>query len=180
MATTKRILYVRPDGGLSVIIPSPNSQRVGESEWDWLDRIATRRIAACAPVLSADQQEQERLALEWAALQDRTQVEVATIPSDRTFRDAWELGGAGRIRVNLAKARAIHKARLLERQQAKLAHARLDLELAEDSADAEAIQAARDRCRRLRALRASMATDLDALTTAAAIAAYLPADLQDA
>jgi hypothetical protein len=68
----KRILYTNAEGGLSVVIPAPADQRPGESEADFLARVALLAVP-------------EGVAFEI--------VPVAVIPSDRTFRNAWRASG---------------------------------------------------------------------------------------
>jgi len=47
-------------------------------------------------------------------------VDPSEIPTDRTFRDAWETNGAG-VQVNMPKARELHKTRLRELRAPKMA-----------------------------------------------------------
>lgn len=105
--TTKRILYTRPDGGLSVLIPAPASQVPGESEAAWVARVADKDVP---------QGTSYRI------------VDTATDPlPSRRWRDAWTDPGAGAVAVDLPRARGLRKAELLA------AHPTLDAELVEQA-----------------------------------------------
>jgi len=58
----KRIIYNNSEGGVSVIVPSPNWKGT-------LEELATKDVPASTPYKIVD---------------------VSEIPSDRTFRNAWE------------------------------------------------------------------------------------------
>jgi len=58
----QRIIYPTDDGGVSVIVPSPNCELT-------IEQIAAKDVPAGKPYKIVD---------------------VSDIPSDRTFRDAWE------------------------------------------------------------------------------------------
>jgi len=76
--STQRIIYQTPDGGVAVVVPAPNS---GLS----IQELAAKDVPAGVP---ADI------------------VEVSEIPSDRTFRNAWEKSGRAVV-TNLGKAKGI-------------------------------------------------------------------------
>lgn len=61
--SNKRIIFTRPDGGVSIIVPAP-----GVADADWMKDIPADAIA---PEV----------------------VDVADIPQDRTFRAAWKAEG---------------------------------------------------------------------------------------
>lgn len=61
----KRIIYPNPDGGIAIIIPSPESLQSYT-----IEQIAEKDVPEGAPYKIVD---------------------VSEIPSDRTFRDAWEI-----------------------------------------------------------------------------------------
>jgi hypothetical protein len=58
----KRIIYATDDGGVAVIVPAPNSGLT-------IEEVAAKDVPAGKPFKIVD---------------------VTDIPSDRTFRDAWE------------------------------------------------------------------------------------------
>ncbi len=84
--TTKRIVYKRPDGGVSVVCPAPNARNSGESETDFVARISAKVVPIDAANIEV--------------------MEASTLPG-REFRNAWEKPGAG-IAVSMPKARDIH------------------------------------------------------------------------
>lgn len=59
---SKRIIYPTDDGGVAVIVPAPNSTLS-------LEQVAAKDVPRGKPYKIVD---------------------VANVPSDRTFRDAWE------------------------------------------------------------------------------------------
>mgnify|MGYP005997593845 CR=1 FL=1 len=63
---TKRIIYKRPDGGVSIIIPMPEESRT-------VEEIAQKDVPTGLPYKIVD---------------------VSEISSDRTFRDAWDIDEA--------------------------------------------------------------------------------------
>lgn len=102
---SKRIVYTRPDGGVSVVQPSPNGRRESETEQEWLDRIVAKDVPADAT--------------------DVRIVDEADVPADRTFRNAWKRDGNG-IGCDMAKAREIHMGRIRFARDKELS--RLDIE----------------------------------------------------
>lgn len=78
----KRIVYTRPDAGVSVIIPSGDIP---------IEDVLAKDVPADAV--------------------NARVVDVSEIPSDRTFRDAWEDDGK-RVSPNLVKAQKIHMDRI--------------------------------------------------------------------
>jgi hypothetical protein len=89
----KKIIYTRPDGGISVIHPVINTSE-------------TMRITEAG----AEQRAFAQLPLD--AINPRW-IDDSIIPLDRTFRNAWEdIGGSDGIKVNMPKAREIHKNKL--------------------------------------------------------------------
>lgn len=96
----KKIIYTRPDGGLTVVTPVINTHTVVDGE--------------LVPI-AEDLSEQEALDRAMAKLPaDAIGIQVvdeSTIPTDRTFRDAWK-AGTGRVEHDMDKAREIQKERL--------------------------------------------------------------------
>lgn len=79
----KRIIYQNETGGVSIIIPSPNSKLT-------IEQHAEKSVPK---------------GMEYKI------VNTSDIPTDRTFRDAWERGKDG-IEISMSKAREIMKDRL--------------------------------------------------------------------
>jgi hypothetical protein len=89
----KKIIYTRPDGGLSVVHPIINTHPVPE---DITEEQALKRAWDKLPA---------------EAINPRI-VDVAAIPADRTFRDAWTFCVVKGTKVDMGKAREIHRDRL--------------------------------------------------------------------
>lgn len=126
----KKIIYTRPDGGLSVVHPAPQARLEGESEDGFLQRVLAKDVPSDAINVQI--------------------VEEEIVPADRTFRNAWEADGS-KISVNMPKARELHRAkfRLLRKPKLEaldLAYMRAD-ELGDTAAKAQVVsqkQALRD------------------------------------
>lgn len=85
----KHIVYVDPDQDNLVIVitPTPDGRRAGESQAEWLQRIAIKRVPA-------------------NALRVRV-VDTNELPASRRFREAWRLRPNSQIEVNLARAKEL-------------------------------------------------------------------------
>lgn len=155
--TALRAVYTRPDGGISVVGPAPESRLAGEAELAWVQRVAD---------LVVPQGLSYRI------------VDTAALPlPSRRWRNAWHDPGAGGVAVSLPAARLLRRAELLARRAVVLALTTEALERAVD--DGAAIQAAalRAKRRRLRDVEATLDADLPGLATLQALDEYLPADL---
>jgi hypothetical protein len=86
----KKIVYSRPDGGVSVVTPALNLHSDPPDTEDDAVARAMKRLPedAIAPRV----------------------VDANEIPADRTFRNAWKAD----LTVDMAKARAIHRNKLRE------------------------------------------------------------------
>jgi len=89
---TKRIIYTNTDGGISVIIPSPDSDLT-------IEQIAAKDVPPNT---------------------DYKIVDVSELPQDREFRSAWE-HVQEKIDINFDKAKKITKQRLREERKPLLA-----------------------------------------------------------
>jgi hypothetical protein len=88
----KRIIYTNTDGGISVIIPSPDSDLT-------IEQIAAKDVPPNT---------------------DYKIVDVSELPQDRQFRSAWE-NNDEKIEINFDKAKKITKQRLREERKPLLA-----------------------------------------------------------
>jgi hypothetical protein len=90
--TDQRIVYTRPDGGVSVVVPSPKSKLTMEEH-----------IAKAVP----------------ADATNVRQITTAELPADRLFRGAWDDSNPEDfVGVNLTKAKEIaHNMRRAKRQE---------------------------------------------------------------
>lgn len=111
----KAIIYTRPDGGLSVVHPVVNSHPTRENI---TEEEALERALAKIP---SD------------AINPHV-VEASAIPTDRTFRNAWEDNGG--VKVNMNRARELHKAKLREIRAPKLLALDVEYMRADESGDA--------------------------------------------
>ncbi len=161
--TEKRIVWQRPDGGVSVTVPAPNYM---------------------AELMASGMTEAEALAVVQAKSVpgDATNIEImeaATLPG-REFRNAWEKPGAGVPAINMAKARDIH-AEHIGRARERAGPA-LDREVAQQrlkgntaAADALAVKATAARGLDL----ATIATQIGNAPNPTALAAIWPPELTD-
>lgn len=131
-----RITYQTPEGGVAVIIPTDDCGLT-------IEQIAAKDVPAGIPFKIVD---------------------VSAIPSDRTFRNAWEHCPVNGTKVNTAKAKAIHLDRLRELRSPKLAALDIAYQRADELGDA---QGKRDLAAKKQALRdvtkAVLPDDLSAL-----------------
>ena len=128
-----RILYTNDEGGVSVIVPVPS--------WTGtMEELAAKVVPENEPYKI---------------------VEDSVVPTDRTFRGAWENYAA--ITVSLAKAKEITKARLREERKPLLeAQDVLFMKAQESSSDTSAIVTEKQRLRDITA-SADSASTLDEL-----------------
>ena len=96
----RRILYTRPDGGISIIVPVISRDDIKEfTEADAEARAWDNSIPA-------------------EAINPRF-IEEADVPKERGFRNAWIADGA-KIKTDMEKARAIHMDRIRAARNAEL------------------------------------------------------------
>ena len=128
-----RILYTNDEGGVSVVVPVPS--------WTGtMEELAAKVVPENEPYKI---------------------VEDSVVPTDRTFRGAWENYAA--ITVSLAKAKEITKARLREERKPLLeAQDVLFMKAQESSSDTSAIVTEKQRLRDITA-SADSASTLDEL-----------------
>jgi len=128
-----RIVYLNDKGGISVVIPSPS--------WSGtMEELADKDVPDGKPYKI---------------------VEDSVIPSDRTFRDAWE--NYEEINVNFSKAQTITKQRLREERKPLLEEQDVAFIRAQESgSDTSGIVAEKQRLRDITTL-ADDATTLDEL-----------------
>jgi len=120
----KRGFYINPDGHLSVMIPNydrgPTGSHPEFTDEEFYDFFVAR-------------------VLETQGLIGTTTYEMpeTDMPSDRTFREAWECPG-GVIKVNMPKARGIHMDRIRVVRNAELAAKDITFMRAVEAGDASA------------------------------------------
>jgi len=160
--TTKRIVYTRPDGGVSVLIPSPEfienylSANPGRTEADALTYLQGKDVPP-------------------DALNARIE-DAVNLPPSRAFRNCWRntvgAGGAERVDVDMPLARAQKMAEIRTERNKRLAETDgLILRAKETGQAAQENQLALAR----QALRDLPATvGLDTLATPEALNAFQP------
>lgn len=144
----ERIVYQNQEGGISIIVPVDGCGLT-------LEQIIAKDVPPGAVYQVVD---------------------VADLPTDRTFRDAWTLQGEA-VTVDMPKARQVHRQRLRAMRAPRMAALDVDFMRALETADA-ARQAEIGAAKQ--ALRA--VTDdprIEAARNPAELAAVIPAALQD-
>lgn len=141
----KRILYTIPDGRIAIIVPAPAARLDGESDEAFARRIAAKDVPA-------------GLAFEI--------VDEGVVPTDRTFRDAWERNGSA-VGVSLVKAKVIAHDRRRAARAIELAPLDIEATIPAKAATAEAArQVIRDKY-------ATMQTAIDACSSASQLKAVI-------
>jgi hypothetical protein len=94
----KRIIYPTNNGGVAVIVPAPQARRqllVSDAEYEDQTNENGETVTVCIKDAVYRQETDEEF-LAWVAKKDVPAgveykiVDVTEVPSDRTFRDAWE------------------------------------------------------------------------------------------
>lgn len=88
---SKCIVYTRPDGGVSVVIPCANLS---------IKEVIAKDVPKDATSV--------------------TMRDITEIPTDRWFRDAWRSHPTQAVSISMSRARAIHLTRLRAARNAKL------------------------------------------------------------
>jgi len=114
---TKRIIYTRPDGGVSIVVPTPEFIASFLTETEVM--VAVQKTSV--PVDAIDVET----------------VEVLDIPTDRAFRDAW-IKKVGGVEVDMAKARSIHMNQIRKARDVELEKSDVPFMRALEAGDAEA------------------------------------------
>jgi hypothetical protein len=112
----RRIIYSRPDGGLSVMQPVRNT--MGEAE-DITDAEIEQRAFDRLPADAIDPHF----------------VSEAEVPTDRSYRNAWEADGTTKIKHNMPMARDIHRDKMRVVRLPKLAALDIDYQRADETGD---------------------------------------------
>ena len=111
---SKVILYTRPDGGVSIVVPTPETLAKFETEDDAIAHVRGRSVP-----------------------DDATKIRVidrSAIPEKRTFRNAW-VDGTDKAVTDRSKASAIHMNRIREVRNAELAKEDINFQKAIEADD---------------------------------------------
>ena len=111
----RKIVFTRPDGGMSVVTPALNT--FGEAE-GFTEASAEKR--------AWDKLPKDAINPRWA--------DASEVPTDRSFRNAW--GDSGKVVVNMPKAREIHKEHLRQKRAPLLAALDIEYQRADERGDA--------------------------------------------
>ena len=150
----RKIVFTRPDGGVSVIHPNLNTH--GEPEG----------------FTEADAEQRAWDKLPANALNPRW-VNESDVPTDRTFRDAWT-DTTSELDIDMAKARQIHLDRIRIKRNAELSKLDVQATKAQDIGDAEALTQIRVRKQELRDLPTTLAPSLASAVSVDALKAIQP------
>lgn len=178
-----RIIIERAGGAVAVL-------QVSDETWDLVDQtvatwaagqeprpgvaaLAARTTALRQAVIVAEVRKWEEGSGETAV--SWREGDVAALPTDRTFRDAWHHGEGGRIAVHMDRARAIHMRRIRAARNAELDALDKAALRAMEQGDLPGQKAVAARKQRLRDLPATF--DLTKHETPEALAAAWPAEL---
>ena len=111
----KRIVYLAEDGVAAVVAPSPKYLAKGNTIDDLLIKAVPENCRDSANV-----------------------VEVDTVPSDRTFRNAWVTEQGKSVEVDLDKSKVIAKEKVREARVPKFQELDIAYQRADEAGDADA------------------------------------------
>ena len=153
---SKVILYTRPDGGVSIVVPTPETLAKFETEDDAIAHVRERSVP-----------------------DDATKIRVidrSAIPEKRTFRNAW-VDGTDKAVTDRSKASAIHMNRIREVRNAELAKEDINFQKAIEADDSSAKTAVATKKQTLRDLPATF--DLSGASTDDELDALWPSELPE-
>lgn len=141
--TRRRVVYQRPDGHLSVVVPSPRYvAHLMSSGMTEAGAIAAIRAKDVPPDAA-----------------DPVECDQDDIPADRTFRDAWRRDGTHPVRIDMPAARAIHRQRLEQRAAERGRQLREDYLAADEDGDTTRVAQLKGRIRGMRQRIAALNLD---------------------
>jgi hypothetical protein len=111
----KRIVYQGEDGVACVVIPDPNFLAKGNTLDDVLKKSVPENCRDSADI-----------------------VEVDTVPSDRTFRNAWVTSSGESVSVDLDKSKVIAKEKIRQARTPKFQELDIAYQRADEAGDADA------------------------------------------
>lgn len=167
-----RIAYTRPDGGVSIVNAAPKEQLARVLRFPVVDDEG-KIIGDRGPTDA----EYRAHVIERAVPKDATDVvemAVDAVLPERAFRDAWVLKGRS-IDHDMAKARAIHRAKIREARAPLLAQLDVEYQRADERSDTAGKAGIAARKQKLRDATSDPA--IDAATTVDDLKAAWPAEL---
>lgn len=128
----KKIVYRRPDGGISIVTPVYEENAVKE---------IIKAAHALGEKIAIDGNLDEAAYLDWLIRKDvptdATEIEIIehdALPADRAFRNAWDKKD-GEIIVDMPKARLIHLENLRKERNLKLQEMDIEFQKAFEVSD---------------------------------------------
>ena len=152
----KVILYTGPDGGVSVITPTPETLAKFETEDEAIAYVRGKDVPDGATKVRV--------------------IDKSAIPEKRTFRDAW-VDGTDKAVTDRSKASAIHMNRIREVRNAELAKEDINFQKAIEADDASVKTAVATKKQKLRDLPATF--DLGGASTDDELDALWPSELPE-
>jgi len=149
-----KVITYELGGTVQVVIPAPKAQYPGESEADFLARIAAGAVPAGVP---------------------HKIIEGDDLPT-RRFRDAWVCNDTG-VEVNMPVARAVKMKRIRAEREHKFTTLDNKIRKAQDVGDDTA--PLRQKRKQLRSLPRDIRNDLDGISDPDNLDAYQPAIFTD-
>ena len=161
----KQIAYTLPDGTVSVLEVAAKARRKGESDADFLTRIAAKSGPRSATNV--------------------VEIEEADLPYKGGLRNAWRQSGAAPPHIDMAEARKVKLARLREERNERLAALdgveMRERALAEEAGDRTKLDAVLAKKKALRDMPEAVAADtrFKDETDPAVLDAFRPDELAD-
>ena len=151
--TTKRIIYTRPDGGVSVVCPTPEFMSRFENESEAISVLREKNVPTDATNIQ--------------------ECNVDDLPSRGSFRAAWTQTGDAQT-VDMGKARAIKTDQIRPERNKKLAALDIDYIRADEAGNTDKKQSIATVKQKLRDLPETIQSDLNALDTPDALEKFTP------
>lgn len=189
----KKLVYNQPDGRAAIVNPVDGSRRLKGIKYVGADgKVVTEEFKDPVPAYSISRKGWPIPGVEpiWAETEDEfvlrvaaksipagvpyTVVDEATIPQDRTFRNALEVQG-GRLEFNMVKCRMIHRDRIRETRARQMASLDVEYMRADERGDVAEKKKIADKKQALRDATADPA--IDAAQTPEQLKAAWPAIL---
>lgn len=151
--TTKRIIYTRPDGGVSVVCPTPEFMSSFENESEAISALREKNVPADATNIK--------------------ECNVADLPHRDSFRSAWTQTGDTPT-VDMAKARVIKTDQIRPERNKRLADLDVTYLRADEAGDTATKEKIAVQKQKMRDLPATIQSDLNALNTPEELESFTP------
>jgi len=177
--TKNRIIYTRADGGVSIVVPSPEFIARYESEPEALAAVKAGSVPVTIsnppPGIPDQLPRAEALRLGLAFVETPSEiVDEVSLPTNREFRDAWRKN-ANAVDVDMPAARSIHMRRIRTVRDSALLAADTEQARVTDIGTPSEIAALKVERQKLRDMPATV--DLEAAATPEALSKIWPTGL---